>query len=111
MHVDEEKWDAGLLEKYVLGLCNATEKQKVESLIARNPGVSGKVDEMHKAVKCYCSSCYSDKVKSILRGQNKMVNCKSSVGPARMKDLFEEKHPTILQKLIGFLRSLLPFSN
>ncbi|MCB0667930.1 MAG: hypothetical protein KDC80_19020 [Saprospiraceae bacterium] len=111
MHIDEEKWDAGLLEKYVLGLCNATEKHRVESLIARNPELLEKVDEMHKAVKCYCSSCYSDKVKSILRGQNEMVNCKSSVGPARMKDLPEEKHPTILRKLIVYLRRILPFSN
>ncbi|MBK8502893.1 MAG: hypothetical protein IPL46_12145 [Saprospiraceae bacterium] len=73
MQCDKEKREvaqAGLLEKYVLGLCNASEKEAIEKLIKANPAIGNQIGQMKKAVKCYCGSCHSDKVKSILSGRN-----------------------------------------
>lgn len=110
MHVDEEKWDAGLLEKYVLGLCTASEKKQVESLIADNPDLADKLQEMHKALKCYCTTCYSDKVKSILRGHGGAMRCQSAKEDTRMVNLgMEAESSTLLRRLTSLLRGFFPF--
>lgn len=106
MHSDEEKWDPGLLEKYVLGLCNITEQKQIESLVAEDPSLAEKIDDMRKAVKCYCTSCYSDKVKSILKGKSDTLHCKSVDHKSQLLSLSEKRKPsTLLQKLTSFLRS------
>jgi hypothetical protein len=74
MQCDKEKREVmqeGLLEKYVLGLCNASEKEAIEGLIKSNPSIGDQIGRMKKAVKCYCGSCHSDKVKSILSGKTR----------------------------------------
>jgi len=111
MHVDEEKWDSSLLQKYVLGLCDLSEKKEVESLIEADPELAKKIAEMHKAVKCYCTSCYTDKVKSILHGKGNKIHCKSAKQDARLLNLNEENRSAgPIQKVTSFLRSFLPFS-
>lgn len=111
MHFDEEKLDPGLLEKYVLGLCNITEQKQIESLVAEDPSLAGKIEEMRSAVRCYCTSCYSDKIKSILKGKGDTVHCKSVDTDARLLNLGEDRKPsTFMQKVTSFLRSFLPFS-
>ena len=110
MQCDKEKREvtqAGLLEKYVLGLCNASEKGEIEKLIKSNPEIAERIGKMQKAVKCYCTSCHSNKVKSILRGKNKSVANSQPEFDDRKVDL-SQTTDGVIGKTLAYIRELLP---
>ncbi|MCB0684988.1 MAG: hypothetical protein KDC53_00645 [Saprospiraceae bacterium] len=106
MHIDEEKRDSALLEKYVLGLCNMSEQKEVESLISRNPEIASRVGEMRKAVKNYCSSCYGDKVQSILKGKDTSISCRSTNDKPKLRHLAMKESGGWWHRICVFLRSI-----
>jgi anti-sigma-K factor RskA len=110
MQCDKEKREvtqAGLLEKYVLGLCNASEKEEIEGLIRSNPEMAEQIGQMKKAVHCYCTSCHSDKVKSIIRGKNQSS---SNPNPDMNSSEAGLSHSSqgVIGKTLAYIRELLP---
>lgn len=110
MQCDKEKREvthAGLLEKYVLGLCNSSEQEEFERLINSNPEIADQIAQMKKAVKCYCTSCHSSKVKSILRGKNESSpNPKFDINSERIGLSHHSKG--VFEKTLAFVRELIP---
>ena len=62
---EEEGLGSGLLEEYILGICSPSEKKHIEKLAAGNKNIATMIVRMRKAMHCYCSSCHSEKIKSI----------------------------------------------
>jgi anti-sigma-K factor RskA len=75
----EEKLESGLLQKYVLGICEPEERDHIEKLAATDHKIARLIDNMKKAMHCYCTSCHSDKVKSI-HSTTKVANSSHCAG-------------------------------
>lgn len=103
MQCDEEKqeWRQGLLEKYVLGLCNASERKEVESLMQHNPKIGQQIAGMKNAVQCYCSSCHDKQVTSILHSKKPDNRPLSGSGPAKLIPMScDASAPGLIRRLL-----------
>ena len=118
MQCDEEKRDgmqSGLLEKFVLGLCDTTERKEVESLMTRNPQIAEQIDSMKKAMKCYCTSCHGDNITSIIRSKITSFArplCRPSSQEAKMLHLSSRtESPTGVTRFLNQLKDFFIPSN
>ena len=98
----EEGLQAGLLEEYILGICSPSEKEHIEKLAAGNKNIASTIDRMRKAMHCYCSSCHSEKIKSI-RG-SKIPHKETVAGTATAQSkLFKlpcaERHSSLINAI------------
>jgi anti-sigma factor RsiW len=109
MQCDEEKqeWTQGLLEKYVLGLCNATERKEVESLVQRNPKIGQHIEGMKNAMHCYCTSCHDKKVTSIVHSRRPDDMPLSGSGPAKLIPIScDPSAPGLIRRLMLRLKQI-----
>ncbi|NND33301.1 MAG: hypothetical protein HKN76_11985 [Saprospiraceae bacterium] len=99
---EEKIVHAGLIEEYVLGICEPRERERVERLADEDPKIAALITDMQKAMHCYCSSCHSDKIKSIQTKYS--ANCSSSPKPSSATKLFKlpcaEKAPFLHSYLL-----------